>query len=194
MPITLNDLMTMSDEDRFEVLRTGHPLEPDALVDTAYLGVELSLPGWVQRHVLWKTFRKAFVRDEPGGEVRGWNVRMEQNGIDGDQRPLLRGGRPRTFGHYVVRSAAGLPWPRGWTGAHFLDYGTAGNPWWDPARLGYTPLVAVNEGSQELLLGWELFKIGPTLVQLPSYWALRRHGPIEHRVPRPGAPGSGRSA
>ena len=92
-----------------------------------------------------------------------------------------------TFGHYRPASATGIRWPGGWSGAHFLDYGHAGNPWWDLARLGRTPLVAVNEGSMELLLGWEVFQVGPVMLPLPLYWALQRQGPLEVVVPVPGA-------
>jgi hypothetical protein len=109
---------------------------------------------------------------------------MEQTGIDGPRVPMKgEDGRPRTFAHYEVRSAVGLRFPRGWKGAHYLDYGVAGNP---PAfDLGYTPLVAVNEGSMELLLGWEVFKLGPLFIPLPDYWALRLEGPLEEVVPSP---------
>ena len=48
----------------------------------------------------------------------------------------------------------------------------------DPAVLGYCPLVAINEVSTELLLGWEVFKIGSFLIPLSDYWILKREGPL----------------
>ncbi len=103
------------------------------------------------------TFRKTFARDEATGDVRGWNVRMEQHGVDGARIPLaVWRGEPITFGHHPVRSASGLRFPKGWSGAHFHDYGIAGNRRSDPAALGDTPLVAVSAGSQDLPLGWEV--------------------------------------
>ena len=48
-----------------------------------------------------------------------------------------------------------------------------------------TPLVAVNEGDMSLLLGWEVFKLGPLFVPLRDYWALRLEGPLEEVVPIP---------
>ena len=188
-PLSLEDLMGMDGPALHRVLCAGHPLEPGTLAGRQYLGVDLSLPGWA-RKLLWHTFRKTFTRDEGSDEVRGWNVRMEQRGIDAPQVPLLdRGGVPITFGHYRVRSAAGLRFPRGWSGAHYLDYGVAGNTALDMGRLGYTPLVAVNEGSQELLLGWEVFKLGPALLPFPLYYALRHDGPLDRVIPPP-RPGS----
>lgn len=182
---TLDDLMAMDARALHEVLCRGHALDPDALAGRQYLGVDLSLPGWA-RALLWHTFRKTFVRDEATGEVRGWNVRMEQHGVDGPRVPRTdRRGRPLTFGHYRVRSAAGVRFPKGWSGAHFLDYGSAGNRWTDPAALGYTPLVAVHAGSQDLLLGWEVFKLGPVFAPMPLYWALRYEGPLDEVVEPP---------
>jgi choline dehydrogenase-like flavoprotein len=183
--LTLDDLMQMRADQLQEVMRLGHPLDLDALAGRQFLGVDLSLPGWA-RKLLWHTFRKAFVRDDPSGDVRGWNVRMEQHGLDGPRISLKdRAGRPVTFGHYRVRSAAGVIFPKGWRGAHFLDYTSAGNARLDPAALGYTPLVAVNAGRQDLLLGWEIFKVGPAFLPLPLYWALRDEGPVEDIIPPP---------
>lgn len=184
-PLTLDDLMNMNSEALHRVLLAGHPLDPEALAGREYLGVDLSLPGWA-RKLLWHTFRKTFYKNPATGEVRGWNVRMEQLGVDGPRIPLQSWrGEPVTFGHYVVRSAAGIPFPGGYRGGHFLDYGWAGNAPLDPARLGFTPLVAVNEGSQDLLLGWEIFRVGPRFLPMPLYWALRHEGPLSSIVQPP---------
>jgi hypothetical protein len=186
---SLESLMAMDAAQLHAVLCAGHPLEPETLAGRQYLGVDLSLPSWA-RKLLWHTFRKTFVRDEVTGEVRGFNVRMQQHGVDGPRIPMKnRRGQPITFGHYRVRSAEGMRFPR-WSGAHYLDYGCAGNTFFDLARLGCTPLVAVNAGSQDLLLGWEVFRIAGVLLPLPLYWALRYEGPLEHDVPPPRPPSS----
>lgn len=183
--ITLDDLMAMNSKQLFAVMQQGHPLDTQAMADTQYLGVDLSLPGFM-RKILWHTFRKAFHQDPDTGVLRGWNVKMAQNGIDGEQQPLAdRKGRPKTFGHYHVKSAEGVRFPKGWQGPHFLDYTQAGNTFFDMARLGFTPLIAVNQGSSELLLGWEVFKLGPLFLPFPLYWALRLHGPLELVIPPP---------
>ena len=31
----------------------------------------------------------------------------------------------------------------------------------------------------DLLLGWEVFKLGPLFIPLPDYWALRLEGPVD---------------
>ncbi len=182
---TLDDLLSMDRHQLHQVMLQGHPLEPDRLAETQYLGVDLSLPRAGQ-WLLWQTFRKTFHRDATSGRIRGWNVRMEQHGVDGPAVPMMRGGRALTFGHYEVCSAEGIDWPKGWKGTHFLDYGNIGNPFLDLARLGYTPLIAVNEGSMELLLGWEIFKVAGVKLPMPLYWALRLQGPLDEAVAAPG--------
>ena len=189
MTTTLQDLMCMNGRQLHDVLLAGHPLDPSALEETQYLGVDLSLPGWA-RKLLWHTFRKTFHRDPESGVLRGWNVRMEQMGIDGARVPMTRRGVPMTFGHYRVADAGSYAFPRGYRGAHFLDYGAGGNTFFDLGRLGFTPLVAVNEGSQELLLGWEVFRFGPWMLPLPLYWALRLDGPLDGVVAPPRTPGA----
>ncbi len=183
--LTLEDLMAMNAKALHEVLLRGHPLEPEKLAGRMYVGVDLSLPD-IARKILWHTFRKTFTQGDSTGEVRGWNVRMEQHGVDGARIPMRnRKGKAITFGHYIVRSAEGIDFAGNYKGAHYLDYGSAGNPFMDVARLGFTPLVAVNEGSQDLLLGWEVFRVGPKFLPLPLYWALRYEGPLDEVVGRP---------
>lgn len=186
LDLTLEDLIGMDAAALHHVLCDGHPLDLDSMADTQYLGVDLSLPLLASR-LLWKTFRKTFHRDPVSGSLRGWNVRMEQHGVEGPAVPMMDAGVPLTFGHYVVRSARGVHFPR-WSGAHFLDYGAAGNKRRDPARLGYTPLVAVNAGSSDLLLGWEVFRVAGRMLTMPLYWALQRQGPLEHVVDPPRVP------
>lgn len=185
---TLADLLEMDAEQLHQVMLQGGPLDPMALAGNQYVGVDLSLPT-VASKLLWKTFRKTFHHDPDSGVVRGWNVRMQQLGIEGPELPMRdRQGVPVTFGHYRVSRASGIPFPKGWRGGHFLDYGSAGNKRRDPARLGYTPLVAVNPGSMDLLLGWEVFKVGPKFLPMPLYWALRLSGPLDRVVSPPRRP------
>lgn len=184
--LTLEDLMAMDAKALHEVLLRGHPLDPEKLAGKAYLGVDLSLPD-LARKILWHTFRKTFVKDEATGDVRGWNVRMEQHGVNGPRIPMRnRKGKAITFGHYIVRTRDGIEFPQNYRGTHYLDYGTVGNPFLDLARLGFTPLVAVNAGSQDLLLGWEVFRIAGKFAPMPLYWALRVEGPVDEVIPRPG--------
>ena len=176
--LSFDQLQKMNAQDLHEVMLQGHPLDMEGLADTRYQGVDLSLPA-IGHALLWKTFRKTFHRDPSTGLIRGWNVRLEQHGVDAVSIPLRdRRGRPRTFGHYVVAPSGGTSFPRGWRGAHHLDYGAAGNRWSDLARFTFSPLVAVNPGDMSLLLGWEVLRLGSRLIALPDYWALRYEGAL----------------
>lgn len=178
-PLSLDDVLAMDAAQLHAIVAAAAPLDLDALADTAYTGIDLSLPAWMHK-LLWRTFRKTFHRDPETGVLRGWNVKVEQVGWQAPP-PAKRdaAGRALTFGHYEVRSARGLAFPRGWQGAQYLDYRFAGNRLADwPARAGYCPLVAVNPGSMELLLGWEIFRVAGVAVPLPDYWLLRREGPL----------------
>lgn len=176
--LDLEDLLTMSARELHAIVEAAHPIDPEALAGRQYLGTDLSMPALGHR-ILWQTFRKAFVLDEEHGDVRGWNVRMEQRGIHGPQIPQRRkDGLPKTFAHYRIRSASGIRWPRGWRGEHYLDYSIGGNPFVE--RLAFTPVVAVNEGRSDLVLGWELFRVGGRFVAPPMYWAIRDDGPVDH--------------
>lgn len=188
MPLCLSDLRSMSQDELFALIHRAAPFDPTAIEDSTYTGIDLSMPAWFHR-LAWRYFRKTFHRDRGTGALRGWNVRVEQTGAETPPAPLRdRRGRPRTFGHYEVRSAVGRSFPRGWRGAHYLDYAVAGNAWLDwPARAGYCPLVAVNPGSVDLLLGWEVFQVLGLSVPLPDVWVLKREGSLAAAdvVPRP---------
>jgi hypothetical protein len=177
-PVTFDDLLEMSGRQLHAIVEAARPIDVDSLAGKMFTGSDLSMPK-LGHKLLWETFRKTFVRDEEHGDVRGWNVRMEQRGIHGAQVPKrTKTGEPRTFAHYRVRSAEGIRWPRGWRGQHYLDYSIAGNPF--PENLAFTPIVAVNEGSSDLILGWEVFKVGNRFMDPHMYWAIEYHSPLDH--------------
>lgn len=183
--LTQSDLLRMSRAELAAIVATAHPIDHAAVAGHQYLGIDLSLPAFVNK-LLWKTFRKTFYADPEQNLVRGWNVKLEQHGIDGPRIPLRDSkGSEKSFGHYHLLKRTNERFPGGWAGPDFLHYGVAGNHWYDPGAPGYCPLVAVNEGSTDLLLGWEVFKLGPLMIPLPDYWLLVREGPIETIVPVP---------
>lgn len=127
-------------------MAAGGPVRLDALDDTEFYGVSLGLPGWVER-LAWTTFKKVFRRDPGTGALRGWNVAVEQRGVQGpfvDRR--RRGGERVTYGHYAVRSAAAVHMPRDYRFGAVIDYATGGNAPWDPVRFTFDPLVSLAPG------------------------------------------------
>lgn len=171
MTLTIESFLELDQRGLRSAHDAGHPIDPAALDDSRYRGVSLGLPHVVDR-LLWKTFEKTFHRDASGA-LRGWNVRVEQTGLRGPLEPRIRNGQPWTFGHYVVEDR----------GDHLeLDYHQGANPRLDPTRLARDPLVAVNEGDADWLLGAIDVVLPGARMRTPSYFLLVREGPLEHVV------------
>ncbi len=171
------DFLTMNRRQLAEAMRQGHPIDASALDDSAYRGISLGLPRWAER-LSWKTFQKTFHRDPATGALRGWNVRVEQHGLDAPSTALVRRGAPFTFGHYVV-TALPAKTPRGIERGLLIDYTPAGGL----ASRVRDPIVAVDEGSAALLLGWSYVDLGVVRVPTPSYFLLEREGPLAYVPP-----------
>jgi len=186
--VEANDILHLRRPALRELLRQGHAIDATALDDTEYRGIALGLPRIVEL-LTWKTFQKVFHRDPQSGVLRGWNVRLEQRGIDAASVPRYRAGEPVTFGHYQVVNlpAAGVPWPCG--AGLLIHYGLGGNRALDPIGRMRDPLVALHPGSVELLLGWSYVDLGIANVPTPSFFLLQRERPLSHVAfpPRPAA-------
>jgi hypothetical protein len=175
------------DLDRRELmarLRAGHAIDPHALDDSEYRGTSLGLPGFVEK-LSWKVFRKTFCRDPELGVLRGWNVRLEQNGLDGPSVPMTKAGESVTFGHYRVVEPGAVRLPPGCDRGLVIHYGLGGNGTSPIARVR-DPVVALTAGSVERLLGWSYVDLGITLLGTPSFFLLEREGPLSERVRPPG--------
>ena len=165
-------------------MREGHPIDAHALDDQAYRGISLGLPVWFES-LAWKTFQKTFHRDPATGHLRGWNVRVRQQGLDAPSVPMQRKGAPVTFGHYRVVSCEGRDVPRGAGAGLLIDYGLGGNTAMDPMRWLCDPLVALLPGSVRWLLGWSYLQIAGLRIGTPSYFLLECEHALTHRVPPP---------
>ncbi len=97
---TLDELLKMSKPEIIQVFQNGHPIKTEELDNTQYLGIDVGMPSWFHKF-FWKTFRKTFYRDPETGILRGWNVKMQQQGCDGPQTPKKdKNGKDLSFGHY----------------------------------------------------------------------------------------------
>ncbi len=179
MPPTRDALLRMTPRQLAGALAAGFPIAPGTLDNTRYRGISLGLPAWLERRT-WKTFQKTFHRDPATRSLRGWNVRVEQRGLDAPSVAKVRAGVPWTFGHYLLVDLPASA-PRGLSHGLLIDY--------SPERgLGgrlRDPLVALEPGSVEQLLGWSYVDLWGVCVPTPSYFLLEREGPLEHVVPAP---------
>jgi hypothetical protein len=172
--LTALDVAAMPRAELEARIARGEAPAPEDLAGSIFFGVSLGLAPIVER-LTWKTFAKAFVRAE-GAEVEGVNVRVEQRGVEG---PLVlrrrRDGSPLTFGPFLVRASSG---------SLVLDYG-ARAPWGSPLALCRDPLVAVNAGSRDLLLGTTRLALFGREKATASYFTLERRGPWPSRDETP---------
>lgn len=170
------DLHTAPNHVLREHILRGFPVDPRALEGWAYRGTSLGLPDLIVR-LTWRTFQKTFHRDVLTDRLLGWNVRLEQDGINAPSRPKTRGGRPITEWNYEVVAHEGVPMPRGFDRGLVVDYSRAPNP---PGvvQLVKDPLVALNKGDADHLLGVSYLVAFGVCIETPTYFTLER----EHRI------------
>jgi hypothetical protein len=153
----------------------GHPVDPAALEGYAFRGTSLGLPSFVER-LTWKTFQKTFYRHRRTGKLVGWNVRLAQDGIDAPSRPKRRRGEPIVQWPYEVTESDGVPMPPGFDRGLVIDYGRAPNL--PQQRLVKDPLVALEAGNADALIGVSYVVIGGRCIETPTYFTLER----DHRI------------
>jgi hypothetical protein len=168
--VIATDVTVLPRVELARLLAAGHPVDPAALAGADYRGTALGLPAFVER-LTWKVFRKVF-RHAAGGGVVGHNVRLDQR----TQAPLLdRAGEPITFGPYRVSPLPANGMPFACRAGVLLDYGAA-RPALHPLARLRDPLVALNPGSVDLLLGATYLALGPLALKTPSFFVLERLG------------------
>jgi hypothetical protein len=176
-PPSRDEVLTLDARGLAALLAAGHDVPVEAIEGAEYEGIALGLPPWVER-LAWKTFKKTFYRDPESGRVRGWNVRIVQRGVDGPYEPIMKRGAPLCFGPYEVVPLDGRS-PRPVGGGLLIDY-ARGKGGVDPMRLMRDPIVALRPGDPTLLLGWSYVELGFARLSTPSYFLLKRAGPISH--------------
>ena len=146
------------------VMRHGGAPDLEALVGREYDGFNVTP---LADAMGVRKFRKGFYR--AGGKVRGYNVRMAQNG--GGPWTLLSGVSERYGWYDVVPLAAHFPLlAEQYPGATLIQY-DAKNAVMEGKMLRDL-LVQANPGDDSLLLGKAYFDVGGKLLA-PSYFVLR---------------------
>ena len=171
------DLLNASRSELRNQITHGYSVDPESIEGWAYRGISLGLPKFVEKFT-WKTFQKTFWRDPVTGALRGWNVRLEQKGIDAASTPILKNGKPLTVWHYSVIDPVGVPAPKDFNKGLIIDYSLGPNPKLDPISLNKDPLVAVEPGNNDLLLGVTYMVLGGVCIETPTYFLLQRENRI----------------
>jgi hypothetical protein len=180
--VTRDEILSASPRQLLELLRGGHPIDPDALRDREYHGTSLGLPRLVER-LTWTRFFKVF-EGAPDGSLRGWNCSAVQ-ATEGPWTLKRRRGHPLCYGWYRVLPTSGRRLPWGTSQGLLIDYGEAGNRRLDPLNRVRDPLVSLDEGQADRLLGFSYVELGPMLVHTPAFFLLERGGPLSHRATPP---------
>lgn len=169
----ISDLRHMSARELRDVFRAGTPFSLERLVDAEYIGVSLGLPPIAEK-VSWTTFMKAFYRD--GDILRGWNVRLEQTGIGGEVRAMMARGKIKSFGHFAVRDLTDAEAPLHAPATVLLDY----KAYRQPPPIGWMrdPLVSLDDGVGDRLLGYSYAAVAGTDLATPSFFVLERYGDL----------------
>lgn len=177
-----DELMRANRAELRHRLVEGRAVDPQALAGFTYRGTSLGLPR-IAEQLSWKTFEKTFWRDPETSRLVGWNVRLQQDGLDAPSRPkLTRAGEPVTTWFYEVLPAATAPlpssWPREFRRGLIIDYARGDNSILDGMHFIKDPLVDVGDGSGELLLGVSVVALRGLCVTTPTYFLLERAGPV----------------
>lgn len=157
---------------------TGYPVDPAAIEGFAFRGTSLGQP-WIVEKLTWKVFQKTFYREPGTGKLVGWNVRLEQDGIDAPSRPMRKRGTPVTEWNYEVIPQAGVPKPAGFDRGLIIDYGRAPNPRLASVNFVKDPLVSLSPDHCDELLGVSYVVVGGRTFETPTYFSLERDHPID---------------
>lgn len=174
-----DDLLPLDRPALARVMEAGHPIDPAALAGWEYKGVAVGSA--LIEKIAWKTFRKTFHRDSESGVLRGWNYRVEQDGVDGAYPIRQKGGKDFSWGFYRVVDGKGHRMP--WQADHGLviDYGFGENGL-SPQSLVKDPLLAVNADSADLLIGVSYVDLGLFTLPTPTFFILSRDQPLRSVV------------
>ncbi len=151
------------------IMVRGERPDLDALVGWEFRGFNVAF--WARYSPIRK-FTKGFCRE--GGQVKGYNLPIVQDGVDAPWRAKPSDAAPKRFGFYLVTAPAPESRDNTYLHALLLDYGRGGNHPLDPAGRLRDYLVRVERGSDDLLLGKAYLAFGPARVAT-NYFVLERH-------------------
>lgn len=179
---TYLDLALAPDEVLERILRAGRSPDVRSLAGWEFKGFNaLDLTAFLG----FRKFKKGFYSERPPAHaaerIRGYNVKVRQNGIAEPWEPVLSGGRPVRHGFYDVYPVDPGEKDNLVPNALLINYDCGRNPLYDPSRFLRDYLVQVYPDNPDLLLGKATIALGPWRPAV-SYFILERDN-----QPEPGA-------
>ena len=165
--------LALSPNARLErLLRAGRGPDPESLAGCEWRGYNLS---WQVKLLGLQKFVKGFF--QAGSGVEGYNIPVQQNGLDGPWRQLPSPENPRRYAFYTVTPVDAQSVDQLYPQALLLDYGASPrNPPRAIERRLRDYLVQPDPANADLLLGKAYFAFGR--YRLPSnFFVLERLGP-----------------
>lgn len=176
---TYLDLAMAPNETLESIMRAGRSPDVRSLVGWEFRGFNtLDLTAILG----FRKFKKGFYSERPlahaAERVRGYNVRVRQNGIAQPWEPVLSQGRPIRHGFYDVYPVDPGERDNLYPNALLINYDCGRNPPYDPSRFLRDYLVQVYPDNPDLLLGKAYVALGP-LRPAVSYFILERNNQPE---------------
>jgi len=179
---TYLDLVTASDETLERILRAGRPPDARQLAGWEFKGYNsLDLTAFLGFRKFKKGFYSERTPTHAGERIKGYNVKVPQNGVTEPWEPLISGGHPVRHGFYDAYPVDPGEKDNLYPNALLINYDCGRNPIYDPSRFLRDYLVQVDPENPDLYLGKATIAIGPWRPAV-SYFVLERHN-----QPEPGA-------
>ena len=161
-----------SDEAREEVLLQGTIPAFKELVGWEFRGYNVNPASELIRA---RKFKKGFYADPADPSMlRGYNVKVEQNGLLNPWVDQLRHGAPVRHALYAAYPVRADEKDKLYPNALMLNYGMGQNPPLDPSRVLRDYLVQVSVDNKDLYLGKAYAAIGP-LRSFGGWFILERY-------------------
>lgn len=183
--LTFLDLATAKEDLLEQVMRTSRSPDVRSLVGWEFKGFNtLDLTALLG----FRKFKKGFYADtdvtSPNGRIKGYNVKVKQNGIADPWEPVLSKGTPIRHGFYDVYPVDPGEPDNLYPNALLINYDSGRNPPYDPSRFLRDYLVQVYPDNPDLLLGKAYVALGP-IRKAVSFFVLERYNQPEPGVKLP---------
>ncbi len=173
--LSYETLCASTNEALDEVLLQGSMPELEALDGWEFRGYNVNPASELIRA---RKFKKGFYLDPADtSRMRGYNVKVEQNGLLNPWVDQMQHGAPVRHALYTVYPVRADDRDNRYLNALMLNYGQGDNPPLDPSRVLRDYLVKVSPDNDDLFLGKAYAAIGP-LRSFGGFFVLERYNRV----------------